>query len=420
MAKVSVIIPVYNVEPWLAQCLDSIVGQTLRDIEIICVNDGSKDGSAGILKEYAARDARIKIIDQENGGLSVARNSGLDAARGEYVYFIDSDDLLEENALEELAEKADAEKLDILFFDAQSFADDGSEIPGGYSYIRENDYSGEHTGIALMARFSANAEFRPSCCLEIWRRDFIEEHGLRFMPGLVHEDNPFTFRALLLARRAGHTPGRYYRRRYREGSIMTSRRSTVHTTGLFVGFMQMLNARAEVDIPGEFVQDVELVIANVFFGAMREYSLLAEDQRQTLDWRGYDAYAGFFDTMAARMWDMYQSNEAIELRRRPYYSAELAARLREDAAVRQGMIDSIENSFSFKIGRVATWPLRMARGVRATLRAEGPGAVLKKAAHRLGLGAKGEIKELKMENAALRAEVERLAHRQPGEGNGEK
>ena len=107
--KVSVIIPVYNVEKYLRQCLDSVVNQTLKDIEIICIDDGSTDNSLNILKEYAQKDNRIKIISKKNGGLSSARNAGLKFATGEFVGFVDSDDYIEretyENAVEPLREE---------------------------------------------------------------------------------------------------------------------------------------------------------------------------------------------------------------------------------------------------------------------------------------------------------------------------
>ena len=102
MPRVSVIIPVYNTERYLTQCLESIVSQTLEDIEIICVNDGSKDGSADILRDYARRDRRVIVIDQPNQGLSAARNAGASAAAGDYLYFLDSDDYIERDALEGL------------------------------------------------------------------------------------------------------------------------------------------------------------------------------------------------------------------------------------------------------------------------------------------------------------------------------
>ena len=97
MPKVSVIIPVYNVEKYLRECLDSVVNQTIKDIEIICVNDGSTDGSLDILNEYCSNDDRFVIINQENQGLSVARNNGLNSASGDYIAFIDSDDYLLNN-----------------------------------------------------------------------------------------------------------------------------------------------------------------------------------------------------------------------------------------------------------------------------------------------------------------------------------
>ncbi len=103
--KVSVIIPVYNVEKYLRQCLDSVINQTLKDIEIICVNDGSTDNSLKILEEYASKDNRIKIINKENGGLSSARNAGLAASEGKYIHFLDSDDYIDSKCYEKLYNK---------------------------------------------------------------------------------------------------------------------------------------------------------------------------------------------------------------------------------------------------------------------------------------------------------------------------
>lgn len=99
MVKVSVIIPVYNVEPYLKQCMDSVVGQTLKDIEIICVDDGSTDNSLDILREYAAEDSRIQIIEQKNAGAGAARNNGMRYATGKYLSFLDSDDFLNRECL---------------------------------------------------------------------------------------------------------------------------------------------------------------------------------------------------------------------------------------------------------------------------------------------------------------------------------
>ena len=119
--KVSIIIPIYNVEEYLEECLKSAVNQSLQEIEIICVNDGTPDNSMDIVKRYAAADHRIVIVEKENGGLSSARNAGLQAAKGEYVYFLDSDDYILENAMEVLYGQASKDALDNIYFDAESF-----------------------------------------------------------------------------------------------------------------------------------------------------------------------------------------------------------------------------------------------------------------------------------------------------------
>ena len=114
MSKVSVIIPVYNAEAYLRQCLDSVVNQTLREIEIVCVDDGSTDGSAAILEEYAAKDVRIKIIKQGNAGVNVARKEGLKLASGEWITFCDADDWLEQDAIAEMVNVAKQEDADCV------------------------------------------------------------------------------------------------------------------------------------------------------------------------------------------------------------------------------------------------------------------------------------------------------------------
>ena len=115
MTKFSIIVPVYNVEKYLPKCLDSLVNQTYKDIEIICINDGSTDNSLQILEKYAINDNRIKIINQENQGVSIARNVGIDNATGDYILFLDSDDCLELDACQKIVEKLDKD-IDILFF----------------------------------------------------------------------------------------------------------------------------------------------------------------------------------------------------------------------------------------------------------------------------------------------------------------
>ena len=117
MPKISIIIPCYNVEKYLHRCLDSVIGQTFEDFEVICVNDGSPDNSGSILEEYAAKDKRIKILTQKNQGLSMARNNGKALAQGKYIYFLDSDDFIHPQCLEIAHYIAEKYEVDLVSFD---------------------------------------------------------------------------------------------------------------------------------------------------------------------------------------------------------------------------------------------------------------------------------------------------------------
>ena len=128
MPKVSVIIPVYNVEKYLRQCLDSVINQTLTDIEIICVDDGSTDSSLAILEEYASKDDRIKILKQQNAGAGVARNNGIKVATGEYLHFLDSDDWIENDTYEKLYNLIAEKQCDFVKFKSYSYDDVSQEI----------------------------------------------------------------------------------------------------------------------------------------------------------------------------------------------------------------------------------------------------------------------------------------------------
>ena len=132
MAKISIVIPVYNVEEYLALSLASAMTQTYEDIEIVCVNDGSTDKSLEILEAAQAKDSRIQIITKRNGGLSSARNAGIDAAKGEYICFLDSDDLLEPEACETIIEVFDDTNADIVTYGATAYPEFR-----GYTWLNE-------------------------------------------------------------------------------------------------------------------------------------------------------------------------------------------------------------------------------------------------------------------------------------------
>lgn len=187
MVKVSVIIPVYNTEKYLRKCLDSVCHQTLKDIEIICVNDCSPDNSLEILHEYAANDARIKIIDfAENKGAAAARNAGIDAANGEYLGFVDSDDFIDLDFYEKLYNKAvetgaDAVKGKLWLYDLEkqnAYIEDWIDI---------NDKVKNH-----------KANFYFTFTTAIYKSSLINDKNIRFLDGLNHFEDPyFTIKAAL-------------------------------------------------------------------------------------------------------------------------------------------------------------------------------------------------------------------------------
>lgn len=240
---VSVVIPIYNVEAFLRPCLDSIVGQSLKNIQIICVNDGSPDGSLDIVKEYAQRDSRIHIVTQENGGLSVARNHGMAEATGKYLYFMDSDDLLEPQALEQLYTQAEEKDLSVVYFDADCFSEDpqvSAEFLEScrHNYHRSGTYPEQCAGVEMMCQMEQRRELYASACLQMLRRDYAVQFP--FHVGILHEDNPFTLLSMCLAPRVGHVSATYFKRRYRSNSIMTGGQTFRHCYGYFCGYQDIM------------------------------------------------------------------------------------------------------------------------------------------------------------------------------------
>jgi glycosyltransferase involved in cell wall biosynthesis len=213
--KVSVIVPVHNVEKFLRQCLDTLISQTLAEIEIICVNDGSSDGSGAILDEYAAKDGRIVVVHQENLGQSVARNRGMDLAKGEYIGFVDSDDWVDLNYFEKLydvAKKYDADISCCSFF----------RVYPPSSRVRKKVVIAEE-GVFESVRDKYRITDTPRMCHvfnKIYRRSVLEKLGLKFRPGIFFEDIPFSIRAIFFMKKLAVTPKTRYHYRANNDSIL--------------------------------------------------------------------------------------------------------------------------------------------------------------------------------------------------------
>ena len=220
---VSVIIPVYNVEKYLEECIDSVLNQTCQNIEIILVDDGSTDSSGQICDKYAENNKHICVIHQKNGGLSDARNAGFLRAGGEYVYFLDSDDYISFDAIEKLVSIAKNDNSDVVFFDAISFLDDADkEIK--QNYIRNSRYS-TSKGIVVFSQLQKNKEYHSAVPLLFFKKDFLKNNDLNFYSGIYYEDMIFTFEALCYAQVASQCEEALYYRRYRNNSIMTSKKN---------------------------------------------------------------------------------------------------------------------------------------------------------------------------------------------------
>jgi heptose III glucuronosyltransferase len=218
--EVTLIVPVYNVGKWLRACLDSIFSQDFVDLEVVAINDGSTDNSADILADYAAREPRLQVIHQKNRGLAGARNAGLDAARGRYVWFVDSDDLLCANVVSYLHALAVREKTEMLLFNAERFSEElESSGPRIHTKVASTNVT---RGEAWIQQACAAREFTHFAWLAFFERAFLVRHALRFHEGIAHEDIPWTTTCLLNAERMLYTDRALYRYRQNPASITGS------------------------------------------------------------------------------------------------------------------------------------------------------------------------------------------------------
>lgn len=218
---ISVILPVYNVAPYLKECLNSLLEQTYTDFELILVNDGSTDNSLIIAKEYENKFERIIIIDQDNKGLSEARNSGYRYIKGRYTYFLDSDDFILPETFGNLINLAEENKLDLIKFDAYSFSEKNIKIQmtnyDSSSYLEENKVYSRDEYLRKVGD-----RFMPAVWMYFIKSSIILENQLYFKKDILHEDEVFTVQLLQFCQRIMYDSNQYFQRRYRQNSIMTA------------------------------------------------------------------------------------------------------------------------------------------------------------------------------------------------------
>ena len=196
--KVSVVVPCYNVEKYVAQCVESICAQTLKEIEIICVNDGSKDGTLAILQDFAAKDDRVRIIDKPNSGYGQSVNMGMASAKGKYIGIVESDDFIEPEMYAELYRAAEFHSLDVArccYYEYHT--SDDSNIKNSFHFVPKN--------VVFCPIEDDHAPFwqQPTVWINLYRREWLEANGIKFLetPGASYQDIAFSFKVYCCAKR---------------------------------------------------------------------------------------------------------------------------------------------------------------------------------------------------------------------------
>lgn len=219
MPRLTVVVPVYNVEAYLPECLDSLLAQDFGDFEAVLVNDGSTDGSRAVCERYASRDARLRIVDKPNGGLSSARNAGIDAARGDYVSFLDSDDRYRPEACGRIVEALDDSGADVLTFGGRAWPEEES-YPWLEEALSPRDVTYEGFSDDLILREAS----KPFAWRMAMRRAFSVERGVRFDESVRYgEDQVFAFAAYPRSSRTRLIPDKLYDYRIVRGDSMLNR-----------------------------------------------------------------------------------------------------------------------------------------------------------------------------------------------------
>lgn len=198
MPKVSIIIPVYNTEKYLSQCLESLQNQTLTNFEVVCINDESVDSSLKILKDFVSKDQRFIIIDKENEGQGIARNLGILKAKGEYILFLDSDDWLEPAALEKAYNKIKTDEADVLIFNTYNFFEETQtkslfHNTSVYSKFKSCPFAPKEAGKTIL--------LNNSLAFKIYKREFLVKNNITYSNHKFMEDAPFYIKTMLCAQK---------------------------------------------------------------------------------------------------------------------------------------------------------------------------------------------------------------------------
>lgn len=247
----SIIIPVYNVQDYLADCLNSVINQDFPLMEIICIDDCSSDNSLNILKKYAQNDGRIKVIKlNENSGLANTRNVGVDYALGKYICYLDSDDMLANECLKLLIPYLDDNLEMITYNIAKIKFDIPQKDINDDKYRLKYDYSqfGVKPGRKFFAKMMSNKEFYSNVYFALYNRSWLINKQIKFKKGIIYEDGSYTLACYLQCEKMQHVNVEVYVRRYRANSIMTSNKFTfAHMRGLLYRYEEAIRLYYQLD-----------------------------------------------------------------------------------------------------------------------------------------------------------------------------
>lgn len=282
--EISVIIPVYNVENYIYESLSSVAKQTFTQYELIVINDGSTDRSEKIIKEFMNEHKQMQIhyIYQENNGQSSARNRGIEVASGEYIYFFDSDDLIEENALEILYMKSNENNLDLLLFSGQSFYEtqNAQTLKYKFDYLKKESYPIVLSGKEMFVKLLENDDYSTSPCLYFVRKSVLREKKLYFYEGIIHEDALFTFQLILSVDRTMVINDILFRRRVRLNSTMTANNHLKKFQGLTRVLIEMDMFKQKIEIENmQLEYAIQNRMADAFGNSINQYIYLEKEEQ---------------------------------------------------------------------------------------------------------------------------------------------
>ena len=280
MPLISVIIPVYNVEKYLKQCIESVINQPFNDMEIILVNDGSKDNSGAICDEYKLKDPRIKVIHKVNGGLSDARNKGIEQAVGKYLLFLDSDDYWMSNSLQDIAEKT-TNNPDVVFLSVGKYYDKTNKLSEEFECL-DGQFIRNKSQKEVLEYLSMSNKFPVAAWDKLVKRELIINNNLWFEKNLLSEDIEWTTNLLLLAQTYDVCETKFYvYRKQREGSI-TSITKLKNVTDMIWILDKWLNKCKHEDVDPELKELILALHAYEYTVLMGNYYLLKKEERETV------------------------------------------------------------------------------------------------------------------------------------------